>query len=136
MKKLLIITSLLVVSYLLNAQTYVSNFQIDMALSGNKKAMNEKATLVFSKEKGEFSVKFNGLQTTEKFKISFLDKVEGESPYTVYTIENNINFAALKVAKFSEPVEGNDGSIYSTCFTLIGINRKGDIAYYTAFYVK
>jgi hypothetical protein len=117
-------------------QTYRTDLQMDLTHSGEKKIGHEKGTLIYSKDKGEFSVKFDNLQSTETYKISYIDKRDnGDHMQTMYEIVGDLNYGGFKVAEYKSPIKIGDSS-YPVSFTIIGMNEYGGIAYYTTFYAK
>jgi hypothetical protein len=116
------------------AQTFTSNLQKDRLPSGELEYGKNQAELNFLADKGEFSIKFNDLDTVIVFKVEYYDQEEFQGDIeTIYSITGNTNYKWFKLNKYGTPYVYEQVS-YTYALTISGVNEKGEVAYTTTFY--
>jgi|WetSurMetagenome_2_1015567.scaffolds.fasta_scaffold296465_2 hypothetical protein len=133
-----IIATFLLIPAIAFGQNFSSDRQKDYLTSGENKVSNNKASIYFSADKGEISIKFDELNTTNTFKFTYLSMDEDEETgdiETVYTIIGDPTYSRLRVIKYLIP-EAAGQSYYSYLFSLMGLDAIGIVIYSTSFYTN
>jgi len=129
-----ILIAVLLIPVLSYGQTYRTDLQLDLVSTGNEVVGYEKGTLIFSKEKGEFSIKFDNLRSIDTYKISYAGTVShSDRLSSTYEIVGDLTYNKLLVDEYDSPVKIN-GTYYSELFTIIGMNDNNEVNTFTKFY--
>ena len=119
------------------SQTFTSKFQKDITPSGLDKLGSHDATIIFSKENMQVTIKYKGLSTDTYNLRYFRTKYDEDLTMTLYNIDDNPFFEALLLFEYKSVHKiksANTTYNYKYNFVFVKTNTDGSTNHSTSFF--
>ncbi len=118
------------------SQTFTSELQKDITVSGKEKFGAHNATIIFSKENLQVTIKFQGLSHPDTYDLKyFRSRSIEDGIMTLYNIDDNPFFEALFVFEYQSVHKSSKFPYsYSYNFVFVKTNKDGSTNHSTSFF--